>query len=473
MNNIFSTSTSETSPDTDSQPLDHQSLQPLASEPASIVETINSISSEPVSTSIDLVEQVNIDGNVQAHIDVKYEAHDVALTSAKSVNDHQQNNGFKACEHHKIDLTDSDQHSEKSKPSCVMLNKLKCFLAFIVFILLFCSIICIIFYLKTYDRKNNQSKLNYVYRLDDGSISSEILSNEPYFYLKHPAKDGIIVVLSRRGALVNDILIPYKDETDLKQNRSIVVKADNENYFGSVITSSNDPNNTMNITNQLPSNHPFLNMYKEDWSMYAYADNPMRVRFVYNAAQIIYELSSNNPNEFTMKTIVSPPLNQQIVADLTNNIYFNLRGYGNLSAHYLNLSSSKPIEFFSGKTVELDQLNKPQQVDKLVNMNKYFYTFERVGIGKNYMAMLFNNETGITMRVFSDHTGVIIDPYGIKSPNLNENRTTSMLDMRGIRISPRQSPFYHPVIHYGYGPTLVVHPSEAIHTTWWQFDYKN
>ena len=59
---------------------------------------------------------------------------------------------------------------------------------------------------------------------------------------------------------------------------------------------------------------------------------------------------------------------------------------------------------------------------------------------------LFDNETETTMRVFSDHTGVIIDPYGIKSPNQNENRTTPMVDMRGIRISPRQSPFYQPVV---------------------------
>ena len=32
-----------------------------------------------------------------------------------------------------------------------------------------------------------------------------------------------------------------------------------------------------------------------------------------------------------MTTIVSAPLDNQIIADPTNNIYFNLRGYGNLS----------------------------------------------------------------------------------------------------------------------------------------------
>jgi hypothetical protein len=32
-----------------------------------------------------------------------------------------------------------------------------------------------------------------------------------------------------------------------------------------------------------------------------------------------------------MTTIVTAPLNEQIIVDPTNNIYFNLRGYGNLS----------------------------------------------------------------------------------------------------------------------------------------------
>jgi len=73
---------------------------------------------------------------------------------------------------------------------------------------------------------------------------------------------------------------------------------------------------------------------------------------------------------------------------------------------------------------------------------------------------LTESETKTTMNIFADHAGIIIDPFtvSITTPN-----------MRGIRISPRQSPVYQPMSIYG--PTLVVYPSRAIHTTWWQFEY--
>jgi len=79
---------------------------------------------------------------------------------------------------------------------------------------------------------------------------------------------------------------------------------------------------------------------------------------------------------------------------------------------------------------------------------------------KNYIATLTENETKTIMNIFADHTGVIIDPFGIGSTHPG---------MYGIRISPRQSPVYQPMSIYG--PTLVVYPSQAIHTTWWQFEY--
>ena len=65
--------------------------------------------------------------------------------------------------------------------------------------------------------------------------------------------------------------------------------------------------------------------------MYADKTKPYRVRMVKNFIEIIYEFSSLNNNELMMKTIVSAPINEQIIVDPTNNIYFNLRGYGNLS----------------------------------------------------------------------------------------------------------------------------------------------
>jgi hypothetical protein len=85
------------------------------------------------------------------------------------------------------------------------------------------------------------------------------------------------------------------------------------------------------MTNQLPSNYPFLNFYNENWSMYGDPTKPYRVRFVNGLIEVIYEFSSSNYNELMMTTIVTAPLNEQIIVDPTNNIYFNLRGYGNLS----------------------------------------------------------------------------------------------------------------------------------------------
>jgi hypothetical protein len=41
------------------------------------------------------------------------------------------------------------------------------------------------------------------------------------------------------------------------------------------------------------------------------------------------------------------------------------------------------------------------------------------------------------MNIFADNAGVIIDPFGIGSTNPG---------MYGIRISPRQSPVYQPMV---------------------------
>ncbi|CAF1000143.1 unnamed protein product [Rotaria sordida] len=471
MDNIVSQSSSQISSNT-GNPLNPQPIPPLASEleTTSTIEAIVSTPLEPIPTTI---EQTNTDGNVQTHIDVKYEAHDVALESVKT-NGHQQKNGFTSSEHHKIDIDDNDQHSYKSKSCCSMLNKLFLILAIVCFALFLFSIAYIFYNLKELNGKHGErilSKKFYPYSMDDDLSSSERLIDDIYFNLTHRNDDGIIVVLSRRGASINDILIPYNDKNNSKQYRSIVIKGGSENYFGSIRFGFDDPTNTMNMTNQLPPNYPFLNLYKENWSMYVDKNNPYRVRFVYQSIQIIYEFSSENSNEFIMKTIISTPSNRQIIVDLTNNIYFNLRSYGNLSTHYLNLSSSNPIDILYGQKVEQDRLIQSTRVDILSNINKYFYKLDRAGIGKNYIATLYESETKTTMRIFSDHTGVVIDPFGVGSSNQNENHATTIPDMRGVRISPRQSPVYQPMSIYG--PTLITYPSEAIHTTWWQFDYEN
>ena len=46
------------------------------------------------------------------------------------------------------------------------------------------------------------------------------------------------------------------------------------------------------------------------------------------------------------------------------------------------------------------------------------------------------------MNIFADHTGVIIDPFGIGL----SNKANVVGNMSGIRISPRQSPVYQPMV---------------------------
>lgn len=473
MDNVTSTSLAQTNQNTDNPINAEATTSPLTSEPAttSTSESVLPNSSEPIPTVNEYVEQTNVDGNVEAHVDFKYEAHDVALESAKT-NGHQQINGFKASENHKIDIDDCDQHPEKSEPCYSMLNKLFLALAIVCFLLLLVSI----GYIINHESNGPFGRGFFSYSdsphpVESHSNLSEILINESYFNITHRNKSGMIVVLARRGASVHNILIPSNLNNQINEYRSIVVQGNSENYFGSVRFGFNDPKNTMNITHQLPDNYPYLNSYKEDWKMYADTNNPHRVRFVKDSIEIIYEISLDNSNEFMMKTMVSTPSNQKIIADLTNNIYFNLRGHGNLSTHHLNLSLSSPIDILSGQTVEKDRLIQSQRVDKLSNVNNYFYKLDLAGIGKNYIATLLESETNTIMRLFSDHAGVIIDPSGVGSSHENHNNTTAVYDMHGVRISPRQSPVYQPMPIYG--PILIVYPSEAIHSTWWQFDYEN
>ena len=145
MDNITATSSSpEANPNT-GNPLNPQSaaaVPTLDCESEVILTEFNAPnSSEPVLTAIEENDQTNIDGNVQAHVDVKYEAHDVALTSVKT-NGHQQNNGFTAYEHKMNieEINDDDGHPEKSKSCCSMLNILFLTLAIVCFTLFLTSI---------------------------------------------------------------------------------------------------------------------------------------------------------------------------------------------------------------------------------------------------------------------------------------------------------------------------------------------
>lgn len=155
--------------------------------------------------------------------------------------------------------------------------------------------------------------------------------DDPFFNITHPYRDGLIIVLARRGASIHDILVPEKTENGQIRYRSIVLRGNAENHFGSIRFGFDDEMTSNNLTSQLPTDYPYLNAFKENWSLFADRTRPYRARFVNGLAEVIYEISRSDNNELVMTTIVSAPQNQQIIVDPTNNIFFNLRGHGDLS----------------------------------------------------------------------------------------------------------------------------------------------
>ena len=134
MDNVVLTSTSQISPNS-GVPLNSQSSEPPTTPPP-IVESF-------VENSLELVEQTDVDGNFQTHMDINYQAHDVALAAAKA-NGHAQTNGFKLGEHHQMEIDDGYEHPDKTNSCCSMLNKLFLALAIVCFALFLCSIAFII-----------------------------------------------------------------------------------------------------------------------------------------------------------------------------------------------------------------------------------------------------------------------------------------------------------------------------------------
>jgi hypothetical protein len=51
------------------------------------------------------------------------------------------------------------------------------------------------------------------------------------------------------------------------------------------------------------------------------------------------------------------------------------------------------------------------------------------------------------MHIFSDHAGVVIDPFGVGVSDENIVHVTTVPDVHGVRISPRQSPMYQPMVN--------------------------
>ena len=71
-----------------------------------------------------------------------------------------------------------------------------------------------------------------------------------------------------------------------------------------------------------------------------------------------------------------------------------------------------------------------------------------------FVLRLSESETKTILHVFSDHAGVIVDPFGVGLSNQDMNHATAIPDMRGVRISPRQSPVYQPMVRREKKPSL-------------------
>jgi hypothetical protein len=131
MDNVVLTSASQISPNS-GNPLNSLTVPSESS-------TIESLVENP----LEPVGQTNVDGNFQAHMDVNYQPHDVALAAAKT-NGHEQTNGLKLGEHHQMEIDDGYEHPTKVKTCCSMLNKLFLALAIVCFALFLCSIAFIV-----------------------------------------------------------------------------------------------------------------------------------------------------------------------------------------------------------------------------------------------------------------------------------------------------------------------------------------
>lgn len=121
-------------------PLNPQLAPPLASEPET-TSTIEALTSNP----LEPVEQTNIDGNFQARMDVNYQAHDVALATAKANGHaHEPINGLKLADHHQMEIDEGYEQPDKAKACCSLLNKFFLALAIVCFALFLCSIAFIV-----------------------------------------------------------------------------------------------------------------------------------------------------------------------------------------------------------------------------------------------------------------------------------------------------------------------------------------
>ncbi|CAF1322474.1 unnamed protein product, partial [Didymodactylos carnosus] len=288
----------------------------------------------------------------------------------------------------------------------------------------------------------------------------------PYYNL---TRNNFTVILGRRGAKIHDILIPHRSNSRGDNYRSIVLHVNNYATssipFGSVRF---DPEFIHGDSYKLPSDYPFFNASEQNWEMHVDQENPNRVRFVYpkqHQSEVIYELLPNNE---LVISYIAYPMNddRELLVDMTNYVYFNLRGYGDMSTHHLRVNASRFVDPQNVNDAGNNHYKSvPFNTEQAVNETKNFYFTEHYGIGKNFIAELSEKETGTRVRIFGDQAGVYIDPL----MKLTEQINGTMLTRNGISIRPRQSPIhqYDPL----FGEIRLLKPSHYSHTQWWQFEF--
>ena len=138
MDNVVLTSATQISP-SGGCPLNADVvLVPSTSTNVTAEENISpSVPTEPTETNV-------VDGNVQAHLDFNYQAHDVALAAATAPKEKTNELKSTSVEHHQMEIDDGYEHPDKSKSCCSMLNKLFLALAIVCFALFLCSIAFIV-----------------------------------------------------------------------------------------------------------------------------------------------------------------------------------------------------------------------------------------------------------------------------------------------------------------------------------------
>ncbi|CAF0754186.1 unnamed protein product [Didymodactylos carnosus] len=261
----------------------------------------------------------------------------------------------------------------------------------------------------------------------------------PYYNL---TQNNFTVTLARRGAKIHDILIPNNSNGHNGGYRSIILHFNNNetlNPFGSVRF---DPEFVSNGVDKLPSDYPFFNSNEQNWIIHVDQENPNRVRFVYpkqRQAEVIYELLPNN--ELVITYIAYPMKdNREMLVDMTNYVFFNLRGYGDIKTHQIKVNANRVAnpKQYANDTGDKRFRSVPINPEQAVNETKTFYFINRYGIGKNFIAELSEKETGIHLRIFGDQAGVYIDPLMEFAEQING--TTFIRN--SISIRPRQSPIH-------------------------------